>query len=336
MYKKFLTEEESNKIITLYDNGNNIKNVSGITNIHSARISKLLHDKKIQVRRTFPNENFQNIIIEDYKSGLSYINISKKYNIAQDTIHRVLLKNKIDIRSAKFHKVDENYFKICDSHEKAYFLGLLMSDGCVLWNRPKTQISQMIIQLTQPDEYILRHFKDCIKYDGELKFIDNKSNKGHAYKNSYLLSVFNMNFVSEILKFGIIPNKSIIHPFFQNIPDEFINSAILGYFDGDGSVYYYNNSRGLAVSLISSIEFSNKLKEILLNNKIKCSNRIRTTKAGIKMGEIRIKGNNQCLKFYNYIYKSGIKCLTRKKERFEYIKGQQKLGLIKNTSTMYN
>lgn len=52
---------------------------------------------------------------------------------------------------------NEDYFKNIDNEEKAYFLGLICSDGSITYNENKYRY-QISIKLHNKDEYILDEF----------------------------------------------------------------------------------------------------------------------------------------------------------------------------------
>jgi len=60
---------------------------------------------------------------------------------------------------------DENYFATIDTEDKAYFLGLLASDGCVI-NNTTTHRFQVTLKLHTKDSHILEDFIKVIKSCG--------------------------------------------------------------------------------------------------------------------------------------------------------------------------
>lgn len=332
---KRLEKEDHDKIIELYSGGMNIKQVSEELNFAVDTVSRFLHANNIYIKKskTIPEE-MKTEVCRLYKSGESFMKIYKKIGLGQGFIAKILKEGDVKSRPAKFHTIDEEYFKEIDSHKKAYFIGLILSDGCVCWNRPKTKIDKLQISLTKEDSYLLDMFIKETDYSGKLREIkyDKTNKKFGNRRDARVVGVYNMNFVSELTKYGIFPNKSMTHPFFQNIPEEFMCSALLGFFDGDGSVSFVKKENRLAASMIGSIEFIEEAKNLLHDKGISCSSRIRYLKSGNQMGELRMKGNRSCLKFYRYLYQSNIPSLNRKRAKFEYVIEQQRLGNIKDTN----
>ena len=268
-------------------------------------------------------------IADAYLSGSNYLKIASGFNVCPVTIQKALKEFGVSARKKEKYKIDRNYFKKIDTHEKAYFLGLIMADGCVLFNRNKIKINKLVISLQEEDGYIIEEFKSRIGFNGPIVVkIDKRENR----KNSKLITICDENFVGELSKFGIYPNKSVNHLFFKGIPQEFLPSAILGYFDGDGSVSFLKGENRLDCSFISSVAFSEGLHDFLLLNDIKNSISVRVTKNNTKMGMVKLKGNKQGLKLAQFLYSHSPLFLSRKRDKFNFVIQAQKDGLIKNTN----
>jgi Mor family transcriptional regulator len=73
--------------------------------------------------------NYQKDIIQDYQK-LSIKKLSKKYKFDERTIANCLKRNNIEIKELtnQIYTINENYFDVIDSEDKAYFLGLFYAD----------------------------------------------------------------------------------------------------------------------------------------------------------------------------------------------------------------
>ena len=122
-------------------------------------------------------------IINLYNQGLSATLISENLNCCPTNITRRLKKAGINYKKDQSkvrlpnrlnrHKVDEDFFNIIDSEAKAYFLGLMYSDGSV---------SKNTFYLKLKDEDIILKFRDALKCDYPVRKI---SYGGHdAYISS--------------------------------------------------------------------------------------------------------------------------------------------------------
>lgn len=143
------------------------------------------------------------------KNGVLYI--LHKYNI--DTLHR-----EYDLR--KF-KCDDNYFENINTSNKAYILGFIAADGCVLDN------NTLQITIKKDDIEILNFIKKELQYEGSFAI----------NREIYIsLRVKSKKICQDLSKYFIVPRKTKILKFPTNINPIFYKDYIRGYFDGDGSI----------------------------------------------------------------------------------------------------
>lgn len=127
------------------------------------------------------------------------------------------------------------YFDTVDTPEKAYFLGLLASDGHVIYNEwGKNATYKVAIALSESDSYILNSFKQWFP-EGVLKHYFSHhtyAKKGCKYSR---FSIYNKYLTKQIIELGIPPSKTFTLKY-PTIPADFHRFFILGYFDGDGCI----------------------------------------------------------------------------------------------------
>ena len=119
------------------------------------------------------NEELKQNIINYYLSKpMTLLEVEKKFNLSHPTI-TTILKDIPKYPKAKIKNpaLKERFFEKIDSEEKAYFLGLLISDGNVFKDNTGRQAS-ISITLDLKDEYMLLKFKEVLQantsvgYDG--------------------------------------------------------------------------------------------------------------------------------------------------------------------------
>ena len=64
--------------------------------------------------------------------------------------------------------VDDNYFKKINSEDKAYFLGLIATDGSLSSDLKNQKRRKLSIHLKAEDVHILKKFKKCLKKNNSL------------------------------------------------------------------------------------------------------------------------------------------------------------------------
>ena len=186
-------------------------------------------------------ENF----IKDYENGLNASNIGKKYGVHYTTVLRHLKKNNIKIRldCSRKYKINEDFFNVIDTQEKAYFLGLLYSDGC-----NTTECNLIRIVLTNSDRKILEKLSSIIYIDYRpLEIRPEKTGifrgKEYTTKESCVLAISSKKISKQLEALGVVKAKTNKITFPSYLSDELISHFIRGYFDGDGSISFTKKNK---------------------------------------------------------------------------------------------
>ena len=243
---------------------------------------------------------------EYYKLGHSLKETAEYFNVNYHTLKQNLIRfgYRTPIKKLSNQRVTSiTYFDCIDTHEKAYFLGLLFADGYI----SKTPYGVNIgIVLQLQDKYILEHLKREI----------NVSNKISDYKNSSKFSVTCQHMYKILRSLGIKENKSHLDYKIPNIDENFINSFILGYFDGDGCITIKSTGYSVVSICCNSKLFLEDIQKYL--NKLNIATRPITTEKRMHNNLFVLylsKKENQ-LKFMNLIYKNSNIFLQRKYRKF--------------------
>lgn len=167
-------------------------------------------------------------ILELYSQGLQPIEIGEELGCSNSTVLRHLklqgIKFKRDYSKHRRnrlgrHLIDEDFFNNIDTEAKAYFLGLMYSDGSV------SKKHKFYLKLK--DEDIIIKFKECLCCDYPIRRI--------TYKEfyAYVLEVCSKKSCENLIKWGCTPNKTRTIQF-PNIDKSLYRHFIRGFFDGDG------------------------------------------------------------------------------------------------------
>ena len=156
-----------------------------------------------------------------------YLNYFNKYNLPIRT-------NKINSRK---YFANFSYFNIIDNTEKAYWLGYIYADGYVVNNSGRKKFG---MTLSKKDRDQLKKLNKCL--NSTYPIHDYITSNGYKIGAEYSRLLIDSEELFEGLnKHGVVPNKTnIIKP--PRLKYDLIPAFILGYFDGDGSVYL-NNSK---------------------------------------------------------------------------------------------
>lgn len=224
---------------------------------------------------------------------------------------------------------NEKYFDIIDNENKSYFLGYLFADG----NNYRKDSYKISLGLHEKDKHILDSFNQELKYNRPLQIVEKRkfivNDKEYITNKQYRLIIFSKYMSNVLNDYGMIERKGS-KLIFPNIPKEFINSFIRGYFDGDGYLGSYLPKGRITpkyrIYILSSYEFLDYLSkfiksELNINSSIKLFN---------GYSKLFIGGNNQVKIFCDFIYKNSDLKLNRKYETYNKmlldIKKRRKYG----------
>lgn len=246
-----------------------------------------------------------------YLKGHTIKQVAEQFNVSyRDVLHYLIrfgfykpTKNYGDKR--KF-KVDDYYFDNIDSDDKAYFLGLLLSDGYIC---KELYAKRFGIALKCEDKYILDYFNDKIAPDKKIS----------KYKNSYKLSINSNRIYDKLVEYGFKEKKSTRDYHFPNIPETYIHSFIRGYFDGDGCVTIKKTGFSVVSIVCNSKIFLEEFANKLLEYGIKTRPLNVSYRTQQPLYTLYISRRENQLKFKNFIYKNASIYLKRKYNKFMLI-----------------
>lgn len=178
-------------------------------------------------------------IIKQYKEeGKSMAALSKIWHCDPSTIKNIL--NAYGEKGRTLSEARRNYlkytlnediFEIVDTPEKAYWLGVMYSDGYIT---NKEYTNSFGIAVAEKDIAWLEKFKDFLGYNGEIKKYQTGASSYIENLNYVRLLIGNNKVVEDLKKLGVIEHKT---KFISKIPDiPYKDDFIRGYIDGDGSL----------------------------------------------------------------------------------------------------
>lgn len=275
MAKVVLTGEQIIEIKSKLENGHSIRSIAKEYSVSQGRIKRL--SDKYDIKRPITNTeilrkkmdgylDLEKIICDKYKSQLiSCEELGNEYGLGTLCIIEILKRNGIERRDSSAYvskySVNETFFEIIDSKEKAYMLGFLYADGCIS-DTSQRKSYKVQISLQQDDKEILEKFKNLIEYTGELRKIE-PPKKYPNRKIQYQLSIENKIFYTNLYNHGLVPRKSYCATFPYEIGNEFYKSFILGIYDGDGCLYHYNRNNQCNISFTGTSELINVIGDII-------------------------------------------------------------------------
>ena len=239
-------------------------------------------------------------------------------------------KNNI-IMGKRIYNFNQNFLSELNSPEKAYFLGLLYSDGCIHKNKDWESYNIMFGQ-SEINKDIVYKINNLL----DSNYPITTTLKGS--KLFYRIDLKSKQMFEDLQRLGVEPNKSLTCTF-PDINEELMPHFIRGLFDGDGCVWNgkrktmkvkdSSNSSGFRERIVHNVKFTytgnyefvnalqNHLVKYLGFQKTKLNfSKAKNTKHICTM---EYSGRGQLKKFYDFIYKNATIYGNTKKLKFEEI-----------------
>lgn len=177
-------------------------------------------------RKIITEELKQEIIKYYLSQPMTMKQVEDKYELSHPTITKIL-KDAPKYTKAKLNNPNlrEYFFQDINEEAKAYFLGLLISDGNVFKDSTGRQAS-ISITLDLKDEYMLEKFKEVLQANTSV---------GHDGRGCGQIAVRSNIMAEDLAKYGVVPRKSY-STYLPKVSYEMMPHLIRGIFDGDGSI----------------------------------------------------------------------------------------------------
>jgi DNA invertase Pin-like site-specific DNA recombinase len=318
---KRLPEEQINEIIELYQSGLTPKEIGehfGIMNNSVTRILKKRGiDRNQAAERIRDDPEKVQVIISKYNNGISSEVIAEELGINGTTVCRILKVNNIKIRPATENKrqypLNKAWLDNIDSEEKAYYLGLMWSDGNVF-----TEGGGFKLGFKTEDKYILDHLSDILYFG-----VNHVSQDGDNFEK---LEIYSIEMAARLIELGCMPDKTFKTRFPQWLSPELQRHFIRGLIDGDGCISVACNKP--VVDFTGTSEIIEDLAKILKENlDIEFGTEKRHKERDNNITAMRLYGYNKIDKFLNWIYKDATIYFIRKFDKhMEFLEMYKKFG----------
>lgn len=124
--------------------------------------------------------------------------------------------------NARKYFLDEHFFDVIDSENKAYWLGFISADGCIRKDDKQLSISLM----PQDSNHLYKFSKDL-----------NSNYPVYMYKDKCSIVVTSTTLVNSLVNLGVTPRKSFSLKVCTKIPKNLLLHYYRGLVDGDGCLY---------------------------------------------------------------------------------------------------
>ncbi len=225
------------------------------------------------------------------------------------------------------YTIDENYFDVIDTEEKAYWIGFIWCDGSVSSPRKgrKNPEHSFRLSINYDDETHLTKFLNSLNSDNKIQRVK-YNNKAFKAKNPYYsqVKINNAKFCEKLYYgYGLIPHRVNADKLIDEIPFELIKHFIRGVIDADGSIVLSkceNHSKrfkpAIQISTYSEINrfINDYLIQVgLMKNKLKFYKRHEDRDYDCR--RLTIGGWGQVYSILNHLYNSANIYLDRKYDK---------------------
>ena len=319
MNGKQWTEEELNYIKDNYGKIP-IKEISLKLNRSISSIKHKAERDAIKSPREWTDEEI-GYLKENYKTK-TYKELSQHLNRTKSAID--LKINRLGLKKEKY-TYNHHYFENIDTEDKAYWLGFIYADGCVM--EYENNSCELAIKLQARDIGHLKKFNKSINGNNQITTFNRQCNLNGKFYDGCQIRLYSEKIVHDLERHGVYPNKSLVITM-PDINDDMFRHFIRGYFDGDGCIYQSGNVKNSYVQCnfsCGSVVFLEQLRSYLYGNNINsyiCHDHDNVWK-------LIIGGMKNCDLFLHYIYDDANIYLDRKylrkEELYKHLDIEQRL-----------
>lgn len=260
---------------------------------------------------TIVSQEEQEQIRAYYKSRpMTVSEVTKKFGYCTQTVIKILgdipRYTKTQLWSPDLR---EDFFECIDTEEKAYFLGLMITDGNVF--KANDHRASISFTLDDADAYLLEYWRQCVNATTVISH-DGRGCSQHALRS--------LKMANDLAKYGVVPRKTL-HAYLPTIEDESqMRHLIRGLIDGDGGIYAYlpdNSTKyrhkitlcGTRALMEGVVEYITPVLQLSFKPKVySYSNR--------PLSEFRVSNVQDMNKLGDWLYKGATVYMDRKYQRF--------------------
>jgi hypothetical protein len=223
---------------------------------------------------------------------------------------------------------NEDFFHIIDTEEKAYWLGIVVTDGNVSKNS-----NRISVKWSYRDEHSQEHYNHLLLFSdifgGSVriyndKYIYLKGEDSGGTSRSVCVRLHSKLMKQDLIRMGVIPNKTYhnISRVFKFIPKHLEAAFVRGVFDGDGSISIEEHPR-LEVPRQPKFEITSNCHHFLtrLIKVIRSHVNIPNREARKSSRSYRIMWHNEkdVIAIREWMYENATIYLKRKKIKFDKV-----------------
>lgn len=229
--------EAEARVVRLYDEGSTWGEIMEQAGVTSTTVAKILRrNGRDLTRKPEGTQGKEEIMAALYEAGHSTRAIGQMLGHSKSTINAVVTGNGGEMRQRPGCERPD-YFEQVDTPEKAYWLGFIAADGCVITTSSYPEGSHLAVQLAIRDRTHLLKLKEATGALGAVHDEMRAGSRGGRWRSggSSTLYVYSRRLTKSLLVLGITPRKSAtVEPW--DGPADLMPHYWRGLIDGDGSL----------------------------------------------------------------------------------------------------
>lgn len=183
------------------------------------------------------NRQTEQRILEMYNRGISRSEIQKAIGLKNlQPISRCLERHGIAMRNMRQYQLDQSFFDVIDTEEKAYIVGFICADGHV--DKKNGRVEFMI---STKDIDILEKIKTAMGSNHPIERMMRKNPYQYSERKETEMCKLRLNSQDMCRSLSFFPDRKTYNldsSIMDYIPPELRRHFLRGYFDGDGSICY--------------------------------------------------------------------------------------------------
>lgn len=216
---------------------------------------------------------------------------------------------------------NHDFFHVIDTEAKAYWLGFLAADGCLVDKDGRHGINLLLAGYEKDH---LELYRKSLEAEHPLEVRLEKIRKDGVVIREQPTAKVRINspiMYADLVDKGLHPrkSKSLKFPTSDQVPDHLIHHFMRGYFDGDGSIYKmtsHGKYTHWCINVISSDEFCQRFGEVLMERAGATKIELRAHSTGEGMSYLNHRQVGNVNRTRDFLYKDATIFLKRKRDLF--------------------
>ena len=222
---------------------------------------------------------------------------------------------RLGLKKPEKRHYNDTVFESIDTEEKAYWLGFIAADGTINCDKISHNY-ELALELKASDDNHIRKFIKFLKTDADVQYRKRYSKSIDCTTYTTFVRIYSKKIIEDLIHKKVKPKKTFDIEYPQ-IEDTFFIWFLRGFFDGDGSIYYYNKRNCYQGNITcANQDFLNIIKTKLYNFSINSYITKYINKNNTPMYQLQIKGKKNAIRYFKLLYDNSKIHLDRKYELY--------------------